>query len=171
MDISQYEWDVVHQRPGWWIRTLKHLIFMSPVAAAMAFWVYYFATHQSLIKRSELMIFLYVTEVVMIILFNQLLHLVEKALGLRMTHYYISELWLKIQGKEIPMDEFRIAEVSQVIEANSIEYDKWRQPRPADGSLLELTMPIRSGKIKLLFPEEYVKQKFLRTLKNYLNQK
>lgn len=171
MDISQYEWDVVHQPPGWWARTLKHFIFMTPFAIAMAYWVYYFASHQSLVRRSELMAVLYGTEVVMLVMFNQLLHLVEKALGLKMTHYYISELWLKIQGKEILMDEFRNPEVNQVIEANRVEYDKWRQPRPADGSLLELIMPIKSGKIKLLFPEEYVKQKFLRTLRNYLKQK
>lgn len=168
MDINQFEWDILEKKKSFWQATAMHAIILLPLLGGSLYGLYTFSYSQRYIEATELFVFLCIVTVITIIFINYLWYRITKALPTKLIHFKISQEGIEKNRKIIPLQSLNNPEILNTLKQNALPYQEWKQPRPTDGKPLELILATNQGKIVIEFPEEYVKQKFIRTTQEYL---
>lgn len=169
IDINQYEWDIISQPLSFWHASMRRFLFTLPIWLAEGYGLYKLAYSQQYIQSDQLLYFLIGLELVFISIFNLIASRVSRAFGPKVFHFCISNEGLTMGNKKISLDSLKHSDAATVFEKLALPYQDWHRERPANGSLLECIINSSQGKIKLVFPEEYSRQKFIRSCKGYLN--
>jgi hypothetical protein len=101
--------------------------------------------------------------------FNLIWHTITKASPEKLVKYKVSGDGVSRDSKKIPLNAFRNAAVDELLQKTALPYQQWRKPSPPDVLQIKLTLPSNQGKMELLFPSEYERQKLIRTLQEYLH--
>lgn len=168
MDINQFEWDIVEHKLSFWKAMGRRLLILVPVFAGLSYLIAQFALSQKYVNATEMIAVLYAGLFIILIIVLGIWNSIASALGPKLIHFKIANEGVEIGKKKTPIDAFNNSEVKAVIDKVALPYQEWKQERPQDGKPLELTFATNRGKMKLLFPEEYIRQKFIRALKEYL---
>lgn len=169
MDINQFEWDVLEKKMSFRRATLMRGMVLGPVLIAVCYGAYYLGMHQHQFNTNELIAMLEILAVMMIVLINFVWHWLYMVTPPKLVHYKLSSEGVSRDKKKYGLSFFKSTEVDTYLAKNALPYQQWRQPRPFDGALLGLTFNTSQGRAKIEFPEEYVRQKFIRTFQEYLH--
>lgn len=169
MDINQFEWDIVEGKVTFAKASLKRLIILLPAAGAIGYGIVRLSYRQNYVKANELMIGLLILEFIGLLIINAIWHYISLSTGPALVHFKISSNGIETSSKKISLESINYGNNDALLDKSTLSYREWHRPRPEDGKPLVLTLDSSQGKIKLLFPEEYVRQKFIRTCKEYLH--
>jgi hypothetical protein len=144
---------------------------MIPFIGGLGYAAWYITQNQDAIDKTWLLVTFGVIIFVFWITANTIWYHVSESVGEKVTQFEISEKGFKIDDKQFSLESIDPQVVEPMIEKASLPVDQWNQPRPEDGSLLELNLDSKQGKIKLQFAEEYTRQKMIRALEEYFKER
>lgn len=169
MDLNSFEWDVVKKKRSFGQASLSRLIWGAPLIGLSGWGCFELSVSQRLLNPQELMVLLVVIEVVAIAVINLVLQVVYNAMPPKLIHFKISELGIVRDKKKIAINSLDSGLLDGYLKPYTLAYQDWKKPRPETGELLRLTLASNQGKMEVLFPEEYLRQRFIRALEGYLH--
>lgn len=169
MDINQYEWVIVRQKPTFWRGTLQRGIVLIPLFAAASYGVVTLSLNQKFFKIEEMLVILEGICFFSFVVINSIWYMVSNAKPESLVHYKVSEQGISREKKNTPLSAFKNSRVDELLKKTALPYQEWRKQTGNPAEFIELTLDTNQGKIKLDFPGEYERQKCIRTLQEYLH--
>ncbi len=170
MDINQFDWVIVRGKPNFWRGTLRRSVLLFPLFVGATFLIVSFAySGQRIFKKEELLFVLEALLLITVAVINGIWHMVVQATPDRLIPYKVSSEGISIGKKKIGLKVLKDPRVETTLAQAALPYQQWRTPKSPGVLLLELTLITNQGKIVMKFPGEYERQKFIRTLQEYLH--
>jgi len=170
MDINQFDWVMVKRKPNFLRGTLQRSIVLVPLFAVMTVLIVTFSfSDQRIFKKEELLIMLEVILFITIAVINSIWHLLMQATPDKLIHYKVDGTGISREKKKIALNALKNTRVEEMLTKNALPYQQWRKSLPENVTFVELILDTNQGKMTMTFPGEYERQKFIRTLQEYLH--
>ncbi len=121
-------------------------------------------------EKSVLLLFGSVLISLIVVSVNHFWHLINVAMGSKVTKYEINDVDVLINDKQkIPLTSIERMSTLAEIQAKLRPYNEWKQEHPSNKQPIYFTIKTTGGNKVIGFATDYEHQHFLRSLSQYFN--
>lgn len=167
-DQRKFEWHILPVTYDFRQATINQLKFTLPLLIALIGASYWMSANQIYMNFTTLLIFFVGLSILIVIGINWGWYYIRSKAPPQVSNGTLTAESIIFDSQTWPLTS--LTNATSEIESNRLPANEWRKPRPPQGQLIYLQLSSNQGDIILPFHEEFIKQKFLQMLSEFVKQ-